>query len=157
MFSFIYAGINGWVNNREASDLTRHRAHYDVIVMLWIHNRHLVPRLAASCGFLISFRRKTLRDVTQLDCSISGTVFYLWWIKISSSLICGDIMLHRWKTDPASSLATATFIIAFQQFTIETSTVFYRSEHVRWFPREHVLTLMCGAVWYRVSFCCVYL
>ena len=26
--------INGWVNNREAGDLSRHRTHYDVIVML---------------------------------------------------------------------------------------------------------------------------
>ena len=25
--------INGWVNNREADDLKRHRAHYDVIVV----------------------------------------------------------------------------------------------------------------------------
>ena len=33
MFSFICAWINGWVNNREAGDLRRHRAHYDVIVM----------------------------------------------------------------------------------------------------------------------------
>ena len=24
---------NGWVNNGEASDLGRHRAHYDVIIM----------------------------------------------------------------------------------------------------------------------------
>ena len=33
MFSFICAWINVWVNNREAGDLRRHRAHYDVIVM----------------------------------------------------------------------------------------------------------------------------
>ena len=33
MFSLICARINGWVNNGEASDLRRHRAHYDVIVM----------------------------------------------------------------------------------------------------------------------------
>ena len=33
MFSFICAWINGWVNNREAGDLRRHRAHYDVVVM----------------------------------------------------------------------------------------------------------------------------
>ena len=26
--------INGWVNNREGGDLRRHRAHYDVIVMI---------------------------------------------------------------------------------------------------------------------------
>ena len=34
MFSLICACINGWVKNREAGDLRRHRAHYDVIVML---------------------------------------------------------------------------------------------------------------------------
>ena len=33
MFSMIYAWINGLVNNREAGDLRRYRAHYDVIVM----------------------------------------------------------------------------------------------------------------------------
>ena len=33
MFSLICVWINGWENNREAGDLKRHRAHYDVIVM----------------------------------------------------------------------------------------------------------------------------
>ena len=33
MFSFICVWINGWVNNREAGDLRRYRAHYDVTVM----------------------------------------------------------------------------------------------------------------------------
>ena len=33
MFSLIYVWINGWVNNREAGDLRRLRAHYDVTVM----------------------------------------------------------------------------------------------------------------------------
>ena len=33
IFSLICARINGWVNNRDASNLRRHRAHYDVIVM----------------------------------------------------------------------------------------------------------------------------
>ena len=33
MFSLICVWINGWVNNREAGDLRRHCAHYDVIVM----------------------------------------------------------------------------------------------------------------------------
>ena len=36
MFSLIWVWINDWVNNREAGDLRRYRAHYDVIVM-WIH------------------------------------------------------------------------------------------------------------------------
>ena len=33
MFSLICAWINGWVNNDEAGDLRRHRAHYDINVM----------------------------------------------------------------------------------------------------------------------------
>ena len=33
IFSLSCVWINGWVNNREAGDLRRYRAHYDVIVM----------------------------------------------------------------------------------------------------------------------------
>ena len=33
MFALICVWINGWVNNREAGDLRRNRAHYDVNVM----------------------------------------------------------------------------------------------------------------------------
>ena len=37
MFSLICVWINDWVNNREAGDLRRYRAHYDVIVMCqWV-------------------------------------------------------------------------------------------------------------------------
>ena len=34
LFVFICAWINGWVNNREPGDLKRHRAHYDITVIL---------------------------------------------------------------------------------------------------------------------------
>ena len=34
MFYLIWASTNGWVNNREAGDLRRYRAHYYVIVMM---------------------------------------------------------------------------------------------------------------------------
>ena len=34
MFSLICAWINDWMNNGEAGDLRRHRAHYDVTVMM---------------------------------------------------------------------------------------------------------------------------
>ena len=36
MLSLICAWINGWVNNGEAGDLRRHRAHYDVMVMWYV-------------------------------------------------------------------------------------------------------------------------
>ena len=35
IFSLICVWTNGWVNSREAGDLRRYRAHYDVIVMIW--------------------------------------------------------------------------------------------------------------------------
>ena len=40
MFSLIYALINVWVNNHEADDLRRHIAHYDVIVMRFLHQKY---------------------------------------------------------------------------------------------------------------------
>ena len=33
MVSLIWVWINGWVNNDEAGDVIRRRAHYDVIIM----------------------------------------------------------------------------------------------------------------------------
>ena len=44
MFSLICARINSWVNNGEAGDLRRYRAHYGVIVML--------KNIALSCLYL---------------------------------------------------------------------------------------------------------
>ena len=37
--SLICGRINGWVNNRESGDLRRHRAHYDVIVMVYANKK----------------------------------------------------------------------------------------------------------------------
>ena len=37
MFSLICVWINGWVNNREAGDLRRYRAHFDVTEMVYIY------------------------------------------------------------------------------------------------------------------------
>ena len=39
MFSLICAQINGWVNNRDAGDLRRHRAYYEVIIMICVDGR----------------------------------------------------------------------------------------------------------------------
>ena len=44
-FSLICCWINGWVNNREAGDLRRYRAHYNVTVMLLIFITLANPRI----------------------------------------------------------------------------------------------------------------
>ena len=47
MLSLICAWINGWVNNREAGDLRRYRAHYDVSVL---HFHQCVQHVAFHCN-----------------------------------------------------------------------------------------------------------
>ena len=76
MFSLIWAPINGWVNNGEAGDLRRHRAHYDVIVMnrpiLYQVNVFLYERVrdAITCH-----RAHKGNDTTRIsNCLISKTV-----------------------------------------------------------------------------------
>ena len=41
MFSLICAWINSWVNNREAGDLRRHQANFDVAVMLALREENI--------------------------------------------------------------------------------------------------------------------
>ena len=42
IFSLICAWTNGWANNRDAGDLRRHGAHYDVITMYPFYRREAV-------------------------------------------------------------------------------------------------------------------
>ena len=42
MFSLICVWTNGWVNNRDAGDLSHHRLHYDVTVMWQFNATHSV-------------------------------------------------------------------------------------------------------------------
>ena len=50
MFSLVWAWTNGWVNNREAGDLRRHLAHYDVIVMIIWETCSLFTSLQPKCS-----------------------------------------------------------------------------------------------------------
>ena len=45
MFSLICAKINGWVNNREAGDLRRHRAHFNVMTSIYACMSWIYPLL----------------------------------------------------------------------------------------------------------------
>ena len=53
MFSLICVWINDWVDNREAGDLRRYCAHYDVIVMLKVHPIRHRYEWAMLCGVLL--------------------------------------------------------------------------------------------------------
>ena len=49
MFTLICARINGWVNNREAGDLRRHRDHYDVNVMRYFIEESYIFKIRNPC------------------------------------------------------------------------------------------------------------
>ena len=54
MFSLICAWMNYWVNNGEAGDLRRHRAHYDVTVMFAKHIVLSTGTMTSSCVCVFS-------------------------------------------------------------------------------------------------------
>ena len=67
MFSLICAWINAWVNNREAGDLRRHRAHYDVIVIcFWIYDDSLqtAPPDNRVCHYVMYINKTKSRILT---------------------------------------------------------------------------------------------
>ena len=67
MFSLICAQINGWVNNCEAGELWRYRAHCDVIVMspkpeaLLVLRINCNPRYINTCPEKITYLYYTLK------------------------------------------------------------------------------------------------
>ena len=70
MFSLICVWINNWVNNREAGDLRRYRAHYDVIVMIHMLYNMTPAKVPLSWGA----KAVTYRDLYR---GISKPVFCL--------------------------------------------------------------------------------
>ena len=83
MFSLICACINGWVNNREAGDLRRHRAHYDVIVTTlnaasnWIQPDY---HMTIVCGLLATEAKLIKYCCQQNSVSWSGVLGFLFTI-----------------------------------------------------------------------------
>ena len=68
-FSLICVWINGWENNREAGDLRRHRAHYDVIVMIgsldWPTTIHVLHKAPHRCHMTV------ISSHWQLNCLLT--------------------------------------------------------------------------------------
>ena len=65
MFSLICTWINGWVNNREAGDLRRHRGHYDVTVMYKV-NVYLMYKVSKSLLNFIELEHADWRPFMRL-------------------------------------------------------------------------------------------
>ena len=70
MFSLICAWVNGWVNNHEAGDFRRHRAHYDVTVMWGLfyipHSEYIIQL------YLLEWFGENLSDKFDLALKLEG-------------------------------------------------------------------------------------
>ena len=54
-FDVLFYWVNGWINNREAGDLRRYRAHHDVIVMFTINTTTKQNKSWQICIILCKF------------------------------------------------------------------------------------------------------
>ena len=73
MFSLICVCINDWVNNREAGDLRRHHAHYDVIEIYYVSkmspiwwNHLLIQACLQVDGILSHLSLSTIRSIIMV-------------------------------------------------------------------------------------------
>ena len=120
MFSLICTRINGWVNNGEAGDFRRHRAHYDVtvpcsvrdemrrvytgsiylllrVIMNMVRQQYLlagigkcIARKLAACGATVIALSRTPADLKAIQAEVRS----------SSVCLCNvPIPMARWHCD----------------------------------------------------------
>ena len=106
MFSLICVWINGWVNNREAGDLRRYHAHYDVIVMdmtlknvgNYIHRNPLVwPNKKTkrvyfrshTCHWSASEAFNSIWSATETERSSGWLIWHKWfyWMVVKGKVV----------------------------------------------------------------------
>ena len=108
MFSLICVWINDWVNNREAGDLRRYRAHYDVIVMLIFFT---VRCTAPNCAVCVRDTATTCMTCNQgyrpVNGVCQGTILTL--IR-QTHQTCNDVWARLWHF-------LIYFTVAFQWFS----------------------------------------
>ena len=104
MFSLICVWINGWVNNREAGDLRRHRAHNDVIVTwkckpVQVHGSKpfYAEELSWQGHFLpiIAWRRLPLERHMLYCCHKCTITSVYWFVLYRDPIVCGQRYLSH--------------------------------------------------------------
>ena len=146
IFSLICAWINSWVNNGETGDFRRHRAHYDVIVMI-----RLLPTISDKP--VHDLRKKTVWNPLRLKMMTLSLTF--------SAKAVNDLREVRFEVlsdDECTNVAAwgflhnpATFMCAgYLSGTISSCSVSTYIEETRTAPQTFRLTLWC-----RVMHICV--
>ena len=102
VFSLVCAWTNGWINNRDAGDLRRQCAHYDVTVMPWLqmtfYLRMNKPMSKQSWGWWFETPSRSLwrhcnGDALQCMCTERGVQHCLEMINAGDHRTGGSIRL----------------------------------------------------------------
>ena len=103
MLSLICAWINGWVYNREAGDLRRHSAHYDVANGIGCVNDDVVTRAYFCITGSSSRLKRPLPGITSQRASNAGFwCFHWYWNQLfnkQSNLGWGDTLWLHYKNN----------------------------------------------------------
>ena len=120
-FSLICAWINSWVNNGEAWDLRRHRAHYDVIVVLFHKINKMIGCLLL--GWSLDINRHDI-DLDGIDQSGILTVTR-WVFSLHLNMSChpfvGKTKMFRWIGNELGYLHRSPLEIPVFQYAILVS------------------------------------
>ena len=85
MFSFIWASTNSSANNRDAGDLGRHRAHYDVIVMRRFQSAVRGHRWILFCFMIcvtVSLVHLLLDQSTSVLFGADNLIYSVFWLLV---------------------------------------------------------------------------
>ena len=94
MFSLICTLINNWVSNREAGDLRRYRAHYDVIVMtgsIDILEMEISSLFELNHSFM--FGTCPERTYPKIYWKVNRIIHLQEWVRLNTSVVDGNNVL----------------------------------------------------------------
>ena len=133
MFSLICARNNGWVNNRKASDLRRHLAHYDVTVMMYVYRitcQHWDDALTRKCRH---FDEISITGCTE-SCQNDNFRCSQWWKFQRTSQLC-----RFSESDVTGSLEYNENHVWYNRYGTAKTIIFFSFVWFEWFGKYHVV------------------
>ena len=107
MFSLICARINDWVTNREAGDLTRRRAHYDVTVMVITLSTKQCANLWESRlhSSVSTGHHRYLKDKNACRWLIESVMYIMGMMLHNDSMVYIPLLTLQWRHNGSDSLS----------------------------------------------------
>ena len=140
MFSFICVWINDWVNNREADDLRRYRAHYDVIVMACAFSSGFYSDVA---WLLIHWDWDKIVDIFQMTFSNPFRPYWMKGFQITTNLTVSSTKRSVQRQKPQMILTTVPLWGKSHQWPVgDADIILYLKSYVdtwkKGYPKKYI-------------------